>query len=262
MFAILSFFYGASLGSFTQVLVTRLHVAPVFTSRSKCLSCGEKIHWFDLIPILSYLVLRGKCRVCKSSFGVASLVIEALFGAVFVGVYLMVLEGRGVTPEAFSWLLYYTVLIILLGAITLYDLRHKVIPNILFFFFLLLSLGTMLFSFAETKDIYTLMGPLVVALPFGLAYVITKGRALGFGDILMYLAVGAFFGIWQGLAVLFLSVWIGGAVAIVLHYANRKTYTMKTALPFVPFITLAFFIVLFTQMDISSIGQMLTWWYY
>lgn len=262
MFSILSFFYGASLASFTQVLVTRLHVAPVFTGRSKCLSCGEKIHWFDLIPVLSYLVLRGKCRVCKSNFGVSSLLTEALFGVVFVCIYFKVLAGRGITIESFAWLLYYSILVILFGAITLYDLKHKVIPNIFFLLLLVLSLFTMIMKFVQTGDLYLLLAPLVVALPFALAYVVTKGTALGFGDILMYLAVGAFFGIEQGLAVLFISVWIGGIVAVILHFLNKKTYSMKTALPFVPFITLAFFIVLFTEIDISSIGQVLTWWYY
>lgn len=262
MLAILSFFYGASLGSFVQVLVTRLHVANVLNARSKCLSCGTTIKWFDLIPVLSYLVLRGKCRVCKSSFGIASLIIEMLFGAVFVCVYYAVLAGRGVSVESFSWLLYYTLFVVVLGAITLYDLKHKMIPSAFFIIFLVLSFITMITRFFVEQDPYIFLSPLVVALPFGVAYLITKGKALGFGDILMYIAVGGFLGILQGLAVLILSVWIGGIVGIILHLKNRKTYSMKTALPFVPFITLAFLIVLFTGIDVTSIGYILTWWYY
>lgn len=262
MLTLLSFFYGASLGSFTQVLVTRLHVASVLNGRSKCLSCGESLKWFDLIPILSYLVLRGKCRTCKNSFGIEHLFVEILFGAVFVLVYTGVLSGRGVTVEAFFWLVFYSLVCISLGAITMYDIRHKVVPGFFFVMFLLLSLLALVIRFVTEGGVYVFFAPILVALPFLLAFIVTKGKALGFGDILMYLAVGAFFGLEQGLAVLLLSVWIGGAVALLLHVKNRKTYSMKTALPFVPFITLAFFIVLFTDIDIVSLGRLLTGWYY
>jgi leader peptidase (prepilin peptidase)/N-methyltransferase len=185
-----------------------------------------------------------------------------LFGAVFVCVYYAVLVGRGVTIESFSWLLYYTLFVVVLGAITLYDLKHKMIPSIFFIIFLVLSCITMIVRFVVEQDPYIFLSPIVIALPFGVAYLITKGKALGFGDILMYIAVGGFLSILEGLAVLILSVWIGGIVGIILHLKNRKTYSMKTALPFVPFITLAFLIVLFTGIDISSIGHILTWWYY
>lgn len=262
MLALLSFFYGASLGSFTQVLVTRLHVASVMNGRSKCLSCGESLKWFDLIPIVSYLVLRGKCRTCKNSFGIEHLVIEILFGAVFLFIYRGVLAGQGVTLDSFLWLVYYTILCISLGAITLYDIRHKVVPSIFFIIFLILSLITMVMRFIVEGDSYAFFAPLLVAFPFILAFIVTKGKALGFGDILMYMAVGAFFGLEQGITVLFLSVWIGGVVALVLHLKNSKVYGMKAALPFVPFITLAFFIVLFTDIDILSLGRTLSEWYH
>ena len=262
MLAILSFLYGASLGSFVQVLVTRLHVANVLNARSKCLSCGTAIKWYDLVPVVSYLVLRGKCRECKSSFGVASLITEMLFGAVFLCVYYTVLLGRGVHVSSVLWLIYYTLFVVILGVITLYDLKHKMIPNIFFVMFLLLSFFTMIGRYVVEHNPYIFLAPFVVALPFTVAYLVTKGKALGFGDILMYLAVGGFLGMEQGVAVLILSVWIGGIVGVFLHLKNRKMYSMKTALPFVPFITLAFLIVLFTEIDIISIGHMFTWWYY
>jgi leader peptidase (prepilin peptidase)/N-methyltransferase len=144
----------------------------------------------------------------------------------------------------------------------MYDIRHKVVPSFFFLMFLILSLIAMVIRFVTEADFYVFLAPIFVALPFLLAFIVTKGKALGFGDILMYMAVGAFFGLEQGLAVLLLSVWIGGAVALILHVKNRKTYSMKTALPFVPFITLAFLIVLFTDIDIISLGRTLTGWYY
>ncbi len=176
--------------------------------------------------------------------------------------YHFILAGRGVNVYSFLWLVYYTALCISLGAITLYDLRHKLVPGVFFAVFLVLTLIAMVLRYVNENDPYTFLAPLLVASPFLVAFLFTKGRALGFGDILMYLAVGAFFGLKQGLAVLFLSVWIGGLVALVLHVKNNTKYGMKYALPFVPFITLSFFIVLFTDIDVISIGQALAGWYY
>jgi leader peptidase (prepilin peptidase)/N-methyltransferase len=177
-------------------------------------------------------------------------------------VYYLVLKGNGVTPSSFFWLVYYSILCVSLGAITLYDLRHKLVPGMFFIIFLLLSLIAMVLRFWLEKDLYTFFAPLLVASPFIVAFLVTKGKALGFGDILMYLAVGAFFGLEQGLAVLLFSVWLGGICALFLHVKNRDKYGMKAALPFVPFITIAFLFVLFTDIDITSIGRALSWWYY
>jgi leader peptidase (prepilin peptidase)/N-methyltransferase len=260
--AFLSFLYGESLGSFVQVLVTRLHVANMFNTRSKCLSCGTRIKWFDLVPVLSYLVLRGKCRECKSSFGVSSLITELLFGAVFVCVHYTVLLGKGVTIIGFSWLVYYSALVIILGSITIYDIKHKMIPGIFLGLLLLMSALSLIARSFIDFDLVSIFTPLIIALPFSVLYIVTRGKSLGFGDILLYLAVGGFLDVWQGLAVLVISVWMGSVFGIALYVFNKKNYTMKTAIPFAPFIVAAFFIVLFTGIDIVSIGQNFTWWYY
>jgi leader peptidase (prepilin peptidase)/N-methyltransferase len=136
------------------------------------------------------------------------------------------------------------------------------IPNSFFVMFLGLSVAALITRFIQVRDLHVFLAPFAVALPFLLAFIVTKGKALGFGDVLMYMAVGAFLGLEQGLAVLFISVWLGGVTGLVLHFLSKKKYTMKSALPFVPFITLAFVIVLFTDIDIISIGGLLTRWYY
>ena len=100
-----------------------------------------------------------------------------------------------------------------------------------------------------------LLAPLVVAFPFLLVWLVTKGKGLGFGDVLLFLGVGAFFGIAQGFAVLLISLWIGALVGIGIYILRRKDGIKNTAIPFVPFIVLAFLIVLFTDIDIFSIAQ-------
>jgi leader peptidase (prepilin peptidase)/N-methyltransferase len=102
---------------------------------------------------------------------------------------------------------------------------------------------------------WTTLSPLFVALPFFLVWVVTKGRGLGFGDVLLFLGVGAFFGSAQGLTVLLFSVWMGAIFGLVYKYLIKKEHSKETPIPFVPFIALAFIIVLFTDFDIFSIAM-------
>lgn len=251
---ILFFLFGAALGSFVNVVVTRLHVAPIMKGRSKCLSCGSQISWYDLIPVVSYLVLQGRCRSCKHRFGKEHLLVEMFYGAVFVCVYLFILQGFPVMSGMWLWwLVVYSLLFVTLGVLSLYDLRHKMIPFAWYLALLAVSAGVLAMRVVQGDPLVTLAAPFLVALPFLGVYLITKGRALGFADILMYIAVGAFFGIAQGIAVLFVSVWIGAVVGVVLHLLKKDRYSFSSGIPFIPFIALAWIVVLFTDMDIFSI---------
>lgn len=254
MFYLLSFVYGAAIGSFVQVVATRLNVAPIMKSRSKCLSCGEALRVPDLVPILSYLFLRGRCRYCKVPYGKEALLVEGVFGLVFALLYHFVLLSAVPTVAAL-WLLYYTVLFISLGVIALYDYRHSYVPIVYLAVFSFLSLAMLGMRYMYDPSAATLLGPLIVSLPFLLIWLITKGRALGFGDVVLFMAIGAFFGIEQGLAVLLLSIWIGALLGMLIYISRRRYGNATTAIPFVPFIVLAFLIVLFTDMSIFSIAS-------
>jgi leader peptidase (prepilin peptidase)/N-methyltransferase len=251
----LSFLYGAAIGSFVQVVVTRLNVAPVMKSRSKCLSCGEALRVFDLVPIFSYLFLGGKCRYCKVPYGKDALIIESIFGTVFVLLYHFVLAGM-VPLTSILWLAYYSLLLVSLGVIALYDLKHSYVPLSYLSVFSFLSFAMLVVRYRYEPEPAVLLGPLVVAFPFLLIWIITKGRALGFGDVVLYMAVGAFFGVEQGLAVLLLSVWMGALVGVVVYLNRKRTSNKSTSLPFVPFIVLAFLIVLFTDIDVFSLASL------
>lgn len=257
MLYILSFIYGSALGSFVNVIVTRLNVAPIIKSRSKCLSCGTVLSWKELVPVLSYIFLGGKCKNCKTKYGVSNLFIEIIYGLIFVCVYGLILKGQISLASSFLWLCYYTLFFITLGVITLYDIKHKVIPVKFFYGFFALSLVILFSRFLDDSSWYTLISPIIVSSPFLILWAISRGKWLGFGDVLMFMAVGSFFDAFQGLAVFFLSVWIGAIVGIILKVLENKKYTLKTAIPFVPFITISIIIVLFTDIDILSIAQFL-----
>jgi len=248
--SILAFIYGASIGSFVQVIASRLHVAPIIKGRSKCLSCGEALRASDLVPILSYIFLRGKCKYCKSTYGASALVIEVLFGLVFLLLYTLVIVGQPSLLVATLWFVYYTLLFIVLGVMALYDRAHSYIPSQFLVAFLALTGVMFLIRINEDPSITTFLSPLFVALPFLLIWLITKGKGLGFGDVILFFGVGAFFGSLQGFAVLMISVWMGALYGLYVKFIVNKKKSGYTAIPFVPFIMLGFLFVLFTGVDV------------
>ncbi len=233
-----------------QVVASRLHVAPIIKGRSKCLSCGEALRMSDLVPIFSYLFLRGKCRYCKSSYGVSALVIELLFGISFLLLYKLVIVGQPTLTMSILWLIYYTLLFSVLGVMALYDKAHSSIPFQFLIAFTLLCFVVFGVRLYEDPSIITLLSPFFVALPFFLIWIITKGKGLGFGDVILFFGVGAFFGSLQGFAVLMISVWAGAIFGLYYKYAVIKKRESTTAIPFVPFIVFGFLFVLFTGIDV------------
>jgi prepilin signal peptidase PulO-like enzyme (type II secretory pathway) len=254
VFYLLSFILGASIGSFTQVIATRLQVAPIIKGRSKCLSCGEALRASDLIPIVSYFLLRGRCRYCKTPYGISAVIIEAIFGLTFVLLYHIILRDAPTFLLSSWWLVYYTVLFIVLGVMALYDRAHSFIPISFLSTFLFLTCVMFGIRLTFSFSIETLVAPLVVALPFFLVWLVTKGKGVGFGDVILFFGIGAFFGIYEGLAVFILSVWMGAVAGLYYKYVIAKNKKKATAMPFVPFIVSAFLIVLFTGVDIFSIA--------
>jgi leader peptidase (prepilin peptidase) / N-methyltransferase len=254
VFYLLSFVLGASVGSFVQVIATRLHVAPIIKGRSKCLSCGEALRVSDLIPVVSYFLLRGRCRYCRAPYGVSALFIEIFFGGVFLSLYHFVLAPVPGMFESGLLLVYYTVLFIVLGVMALYDRVHSYVPIYFLLLFLVLTFSMFFVRLITNFSIEDLFAPILVATPFLVIWLVTKGKGVGFGDVLLFVGVGAFFGLYAGLAVFMLSVWTGAIVGLVVKYALKKKEGNKIAIPFVPFIALAFVLVLFTGIDIFSIA--------
>ncbi len=253
--SILAFIFGASVGSFVQVVASRLHVAPIMKGRSKCLSCGEALRAFDLIPIFSYLFLKGRCRYCKTRFGISALVIESLFGFTFLFLYQLVLKGQPTLLTSSFWLVYYTLLFIVLGVMALYDRLHSYIP--IEFLGSYLALTVLMFGVrvVEHHQLLGLLSPLFVALPFFSIWLFTKGKGLGFGDVILFFGVGAFFGTLEGFAVLIIAVWLGAIYGLYFKYVINRNRSISSAIPFVPFIVISFLIVLFTGIDILSIAM-------
>jgi prepilin signal peptidase PulO-like enzyme (type II secretory pathway) len=249
---VLAFILGAAFGSFVGVIAQRLYVAPIIDSRSKCLSCTHVLSWKDMIPAVSCLSLKGRCRYCYTKFGYAHAFFEIAFGLIFVFlVHRYVHFGdSGLSIDWKDLLLQFSVTLTL-GVIFLYDLAHRIIPKHFLYFLLTLSLLPLAERFLQSGSYYGLAAPLLVALPYLILFFLTLGKGVGFGDVLLFFGVGALLGSSQGLLVFLFSLWIGTLTVLPLLFF--KIVNKKTALPFAPFIIISYFVVLFTGWQISDL---------
>ena len=209
---------GASVGSFMNVCVSRLpHGESLVRPRSKCPGCGGPIAWYDNIPLLSWLLLRGRCRQCRESISIQYPVVELVTAAIWVGMALL----YGPTWRSLQG----SILFSLLLTISLIDARHYLIPDAL-------SLG----GLGAGLALALLPGPpsiltalIGAALGFGVLLAVGvlgewvfKKPAMGGGDIKMMAMVGAFLGPAGAMLTIFL-----GALAGTIVFAPLSSKTKK-----------------------------------
>lgn len=267
--SIFAFIIGACLGSFANVIMTRLNALSLL-SRSKCLSCGALIRKRDNIPIISYLIRRGRCYACQSKYSSHYLWIELAMGVVGVIVWANVYDA---TMPMYISITKYTLDLIaftLLICISAYDMKHKIVPPqlslSLIIVGLVLSITRLwmphtdgLLYVSMDNAFFELLGGLLTATPYALLFLVSRGRWVGFGDVLVYAGVGWAFGLVSGISIFLSSIWIGSIFVIIWSYMHRgRKLNMSTIeIPFAPFIAIAALIVYAMHIDILGIESII-----
>ncbi len=171
---ILVFLYGIIIGSFLNVCIYRIPKKEnIATTRSHCMSCGYQLKWYDLVPLFSYLALRGKCRKCGSRISVQYPLVEALNG----GLYLLIFWRYGLSVDSLLYCLLFSALI----ALSIIDFRTYEIPVGINIFILTLGLIRIVTDLSHWLSYG--IGLLSVSVPLLLIYLVTKGRGIGGGDV-------------------------------------------------------------------------------
>lgn len=222
------FMLGATVGSFTNVLIDRIPAHSFFAnSRSYCESCKKILKWYDLLPLVSFALLRGQCRSCKKQIPKRIFFVELMMGVVFVLLYTM---NLGMPMLA---LLSVYILSILFVAIFFIDAKHRIIPDSLLLFVLL---TTLLYHFAMDHTLVPfLLTGLGSCMFFLLLYLITKGKGLGFGDVKFVFAIGFLLGFPTTIVALYGAFLTGAIVSIILIVIGRKKLR-GSAIAFGPFL--------------------------
>jgi leader peptidase (prepilin peptidase) / N-methyltransferase len=238
------FLLGAAVGSFLNVMVMRSVAGENWVKgRSRCDSCKKVLFWYDLIPLLSYLWLRGRCRQCRKPIGIQHLVVELLAGLLFVWWYWFGFIFFQLTQQPFVILqpLFWLVVGLLLLAVFLADYLHMIIPDKLVVALIALAglyrLGLVAFGIMQPADFMKMLIAMVMAtgLIFSL-WLVTKGRGMGFGDVKLMIPLSLLMGWPLTLAGVFLSFTSGAVFGIILLVVGRRR--LGQPIPFGPFLIL------------------------
>ncbi|MCK5285762.1 MAG: prepilin peptidase [Candidatus Pacebacteria bacterium] len=258
------FIFGAIIGSFLNVVILRQEQKSL-NGRSECPNCHKKLSWYELIPVFSFLIQKGKCRACKSKISWQYPAVEIITGLLFLLIFNFSAQGGSALGGQFFNLISLWTIFSLLIIIFVYDLYHKVIPDFWVFLFSGLALlRFFIFSFQDFGFLSTFWAGPILAFPFALLWVISKGEWLGLGDAKLALGIGWFLGLDQGFSAIILGVWIGAFVGLLLIFLSKlkqyqqlfflsKTFTIKSELPFAPFLILGIVLVFFFNMSIWNL---------
>ncbi len=235
------FIFGASIGSFLNVLIDRLPKDESINGRSHCDFCGKKIAWFDLLPVLSFFILRGKTRCCGKKLVFQYPLIEFVTGCIFVLVFK---DGPYIESLTRSVL----ILSILSALIVIFvsDLKYHLISDYvllaLFAFSLLLKFVIPAQAGIQTIGLDVLSG-LIVGLPIFLIYFISKERAMGLGDVYLSAIMGFLLGWQAGFLALYIAFVTGAIFGLIIIIFKHKK--LKSKIAFGPFLVIGTVVMLF-----------------
>ena len=261
---VVAFGYGIVIGSFLNVYIYRLHTGRSLAGRSHCMSCGTTLRWYDLLPVVSYLWLRGRCRYCSSYITSRYALVELLTGVLFVGVMLVVSD----------WLLLalYSLVMSVLVVVLVYDYYHLIIPDKLVVALLVLAALVLGQSWWLVGDAWGLLLDIASALAgggfFALLWVVSKGRWIGLGDAKLAVPLGLLVGAELVFSLVVVAFWIGAMISLAyLAYVQLmrrgqphlrflpQQLTMKSEVPFAPFLILSFWSIFFFSVDALSVSE-------
>jgi prepilin signal peptidase PulO-like enzyme (type II secretory pathway) len=284
MNSLLLFVFGAAIGSFLNVVSLRykeggrIFFTKTIQGRSHCNACLRTLSWYELIPLLSYLLLLGKCKTCRVKLSPQYFLIEAACGLLVATIphfLFMHLGGSSLlrTQEGiillclvvFIWLLItFTAL-----TLTAIDIRLKIIPDETNVFLAILGIGIFCIRYifdksfvygsftgpsaqilGHSQNLFTSSGIAILfaLFLFGGIVLLTRGRGMGMGDVKLAIPMALILG-WPDTLIAFVAAFIIGSVVGIFQMARKKA-TMKAMLPFGPFLIAGMYVVVFFGRDI------------
>lgn len=253
---IIVFIFGSLVGSFLNVCIHRMPLEEsVVSPRSHCPKCKKTIFWYDNIPFLSYILLKGRCRFCKEKISLRYFIVELLTALLFLLLY----SYYGLSFELFYYILFFSGLIVA----TFVDIQHRIIPDEISIGGILAGLllnAIMAFNLRTMRyELWTLMNSLFgIIAGGGIIYLTGKAfdlvyfkllkkppidgetESMGGGDVKLLAMIGAFLG-WQNAVLVFFIAPFFGAIGGVINLIFKKEHTI----PYGPFLALGALVSLF-----------------
>jgi prepilin signal peptidase PulO-like enzyme (type II secretory pathway) len=246
------FIFGLIIGSFLNCVIYRLEIGKNFLEgRSYCPHCKHTLSWKDLIPLLSFLILKGKCRYCQQKISLQYPLVELSSAILFLfPVYAKLYN--------FVDLIFYWIIFSFLIIIFVFDLKHFLIPDQVIYpaiFFALLYQFFKIWNFGHWNliEIWNLVLGILPSLFFLALILISRETWMGFGDFYLSILIGIFLSWPKVLVALFLAFFIGAIFGLILIFLKKKT--LKSKIPFAPFLIFSTFFTFFS-------GEKILDWYF
>ena len=243
--------YGTIVGSFLNVVILRLpeEESSIVFPASHCPKCQTDLHWYENIPIVSYLVLRGRCRTCKASISIQYPLVELAMGLFSV----CLVQKYFISPAFFIYFFYVAALVVII----VIDLYHQIIPDVISLPGIVYGvLASFVLPWLTWQD--SLIGLFAGGGTFYLValgyYLVTKRQGMGGGDIKLLAMIGALQG-WQALPfIIFCSSLLGSIIGIGAMVVQGKGG--QTRIPYGPFLAVASLLYLFFDEAIMRYMQL------
>ncbi len=236
------FLFGIVIGSFLNVCIFRIpKKEDIVKMSSHCMSCGYHLKWYDMVPIFSFLALRGKCRKCGAKLSVQYPLIEAANGILYV----CIVWTGGIGIESLLYCLMASALLVL----SVIDFRTYEIPFGINLFILALGLVRAATDFSNILTY--LIGSLSVSIVLAILYYATGGRAIGGGDVKLMAACGLLLG-WKLIILAFL---LGCVLGALIHVIRVKVSGEGRVLAMGPYLSMGVLIAALWG------GRLLTWYF-
>lgn len=249
--AVIIFVFGACIGSFLNVCIYRLPInLSVVTPASSCTTCGNPIRFYDNIPIISYILLKGKCRNCGAGFSAKYPFIEFLAGlmAVLSWAYF------GLTATAIVYFVFISSLIV----VTFIDIQYRIIPNSITLPGIptaILAASFLIPGMTFFKSVAgVLAGGGVLYLIAEIYVRMARIEGMGLGDVKLLAMIGALTGI-RGVIVTVLLSSISGTIAGIASMIYKRKWDSRSSIPYGPFLSIGSIIYIF-------FGDQLVNWYF
>lgn len=234
LITILFFLFGLVVGSFLNVVILRMdELKTILYTRSHCPSCKKVLAWYDLVPFISFVMLRARCRYCGEKISWQYPMVEVGVGLLFAFIHFFFGLSFGA--------IFYAVIFSILTVILVYDIKTQTVPDV----FAWIALGLAVLGgwyFGGFSLASMLIGGLIAGAFLGALVFFSKEKWMGSGDIKIGIILGLLTGYPNVLLALFVSFLLGSIFGIgYIYYKNSKINRdlLKQSLPFAPFLILA-----------------------
>jgi leader peptidase (prepilin peptidase)/N-methyltransferase len=237
---IIFFVFGLIIGSFLNVCICRIPLhKSIINPPSSCGSCGHRLKYYDMLPVINYVINGGKCRYCGEKYSIQYPLIELFNGLLYGAIVLK----YSISTIAVLYCILGSILII----VSAIDLKHKIIPDCLNITIAAIGIMLVLNDYSILSD--RLLGALIGFVLFFIIALTTD--AMGGGDTKLIAGLGLIFGLKGVLFIVFYSFVIGAVISVVLLFAKIKS--RKDEIPFGPFISVATLLYIFYGVEIINL---------